>query len=123
MRSALHMAALVPVALAAFSAGFVLGQESAPTDYKLVSEDVLAAIDLAKEIIGEKGDGFLALPEPEAIARLGAIGLEKMLKAIRTDLAAIGVTFDVWFSERSLYEGLARTVRDRLGRRPTGSRR
>jgi quercetin dioxygenase-like cupin family protein len=30
--------------------GFVLGQQSAPTDYKLVTEDVLAAIDLAQEI-------------------------------------------------------------------------
>ena len=32
------------------AAGFVLGQQSAPTDYKLVTEDVLAAIDLAQEI-------------------------------------------------------------------------
>ena len=32
------------------AAGFVLGQQTAPTDYKLVSEDVLASIDLAKEI-------------------------------------------------------------------------
>src|SRR4051812_33318557 len=35
--------------------GFVLGQQNAPTDYKLVSEDVLAAIDLAKEIDGVGG--------------------------------------------------------------------
>jgi quercetin dioxygenase-like cupin family protein len=55
MRWALRIAALVPVALAAFSAGFVLGQQSAPTDYKLVSEDVLATIDLAKEIDGVQG--------------------------------------------------------------------
>ena len=32
------------------SAGYVLGQQSAPTDYKLVTEDLLASIDLAKEI-------------------------------------------------------------------------
>ena len=32
------------------SAGYVLGQQSAPADYKLVSEDVLASIDLATEI-------------------------------------------------------------------------
>jgi hypothetical protein len=32
------------------SAGYVLGQRSAPADYKLVSEDVLASIDLATEI-------------------------------------------------------------------------
>ncbi len=62
-------------------------------------------IDLAKEIIVEKGEGFLTMPEPEAIARLGAIGVEKMLKAIRSDLEMIGVTYDVWFRERSLYDG------------------
>ena len=32
------------------SAGYVLGQQSAPADYKLVTEDLLASIDLAKEI-------------------------------------------------------------------------
>ena len=32
------------------SAGYVLGQQSPPADYKLVSEDVLASIDLAREI-------------------------------------------------------------------------
>ena len=32
------------------SAGYVLGQQSAPADYKLVNEDVLASIDLAREI-------------------------------------------------------------------------
>jgi len=62
-------------------------------------------IDLAKEIIAEKGEGFLGMPEPEAIARLGQIGMEKVLKAIRADLEEIGVTFDVWFSERTLYQG------------------
>jgi len=35
--------------------GFVLGQQNAPTDYKFVNEDVLAAIDLAKEIDGVEG--------------------------------------------------------------------
>ncbi len=62
-------------------------------------------IELAKEIIAEKGEGFLGMPESEGIARLGAIGVEKMIAAIRSDLEAIGVTFDVWFSERSLYDG------------------
>jgi len=36
--------------LAFLLAGVVLGQGIAPTDYKLVQEQVLAAIDLAKEI-------------------------------------------------------------------------
>ena len=61
-------------------------------------------IDLAKEIIAEKGDRFLALPEAEAVLQLGQLGLDKIIKLIRSDLELLGVTFDVWFSERSLYE-------------------
>lgn len=61
-------------------------------------------IELAKEIIGEKGEGFLLLPESEARARLGVLGLEKMIGRIKSDLGALGVVYDTWFSERSLYE-------------------
>ena len=61
-------------------------------------------IDLAKEIIAEEGDRFLALPESEAVLQLGQIGLDKIIKLIRSDLELLGVTFDVWFSERSLYD-------------------
>jgi len=45
--------ALAPFAL--LYAGFVLGQQSAPIDYKLVTEDVLAAIGLDNEIDGVQG--------------------------------------------------------------------
>jgi arginyl-tRNA synthetase len=61
-------------------------------------------IDLAKEIIAEKGEGFLTLPESEAISALGKLGLHKMIEQIKADLELLGVTFDVWFSERTLYE-------------------
>jgi len=61
-------------------------------------------IDLAKEIIAEDGDRFLSLPEKEAIAQLGQIGLVKIIELIKTDLEQLGVSFDVWFSEQSLYE-------------------
>ncbi len=60
--------------------------------------------DLAKEIIAEEGDRFLALPGPEAVPQLGQLGLEKVTKFIRDDLELLGVSFDVWFSERSLYD-------------------
>jgi quercetin dioxygenase-like cupin family protein len=36
-------------------AGIVRGQQSAPTDYKLITETVLAAIDLSKEIESVEG--------------------------------------------------------------------
>ncbi len=61
-------------------------------------------IDLAKEIIAEKGEGFLTLPESEAVSALGKLGLHKMIEQIKADLELLGVTFDVWFSERTLYE-------------------
>ncbi len=61
-------------------------------------------IDLTKEIIAEVGDRFLTLPEPEVMSQLGQVGLTKMVSQIRSDLELLGVSFDVWFSERSLYE-------------------
>jgi len=62
-------------------------------------------IELAKEIIAEKGDSFLTLPYEQAITEIGKIGLKKVLDSIEADLGLLGVSFDVWFSERSLYEG------------------
>jgi len=61
-------------------------------------------IDLAKEIIAEEGDRFLTLPEPEAVSQLGQLGVEKIIKLIKSALKLLGVAFDVWFSERSLYD-------------------
>jgi len=60
--------------------------------------------DLAKEIIAEKGDSFLALPEAEAVSKLGQLGLDKMIGQIRDDLDLLRVDFDVWFSEQSLFD-------------------
>jgi len=61
-------------------------------------------IDLAKEIADQKGDEFLNLPKNEAVAKLGQVGLEKMVGLIKADLERLGVTFDAWFNERSLYQ-------------------
>ncbi len=61
-------------------------------------------IDLAKEIISEKGDYFLTIPKDTAIRELGDIGVSKIMERIRQDLELLGVSFDVWFSEKSLYQ-------------------
>ena len=61
-------------------------------------------IDLAKEVIAEEGDRFLSLPEKEAVSQLGQLGLDKVIKQVKSDLELLGVSFDVWFSERSLYD-------------------
>ena len=61
-------------------------------------------IDLAKEIVAEEKDKFLSLPESEAVLQLGQLGLKKMIKLIKADLKLLRVSFDVWFSEQSLYD-------------------
>ncbi|MBI4267108.1 MAG: arginine--tRNA ligase [Chloroflexi bacterium] len=58
-------------------------------------------VDLAKEITAEGID--TSRPEKELIAKVGEIGLEKMIARIKADLERLRVDFDVWFSERSLY--------------------
>jgi quercetin dioxygenase-like cupin family protein len=50
MRAACRIATCCAAGLALFSVGVVLGQRTAPTDYKGVDQQVLAAIDLAQEI-------------------------------------------------------------------------
>jgi hypothetical protein len=49
-KTRLRVAAASFAGLALLLAGVVLGQEIAPTDYQLVQEQVLAAIDLAHKI-------------------------------------------------------------------------
>jgi arginyl-tRNA synthetase len=61
-------------------------------------------IELAKEIVAQQGDRFLAMPATEAMRELGRIGMEKIIQSIRSDLELLGVTFDFWFSESSLYQ-------------------
>jgi len=62
-------------------------------------------IDLAKEIVQERGDKFLSLPESEAASQLAEVGTARMLQGIKQDLELLNVVFDNWFSERSLYQG------------------
>ncbi|MCX6011253.1 MAG: arginine--tRNA ligase [Chloroflexi bacterium] len=61
-------------------------------------------VDLAKEIVAEQRERFLSLPPEEAIAELGKLGLDRIMAQIRGDLELLRVSFDVWFSEQSLYD-------------------
>jgi len=60
--------------------------------------------DLARDIKDEEGDDFLELSQQEAESRIGKIGLAKILSQIKKDLELLGVNFEVWFSEQSLYD-------------------
>jgi len=61
-------------------------------------------IDWGRRIAEEVGDRYLLLPREDAIAQIGARGLDMVLESIRADLAAMGVSYHRWFSERSLYD-------------------
>ena len=61
-------------------------------------------IDLAKDVAAEHGDRFLAMPADAAINALSEIGLSKVLVWIRESAGRLGICFDRWYSERSLYE-------------------
>jgi len=61
-------------------------------------------IDLAEGIKRDYGDSLLRDPGEPAPEEVHDIGIERILDIIRADLSAIGVHYDAWFSERSLYK-------------------
>ena len=60
-------------------------------------------IDTTKRIIKRYGDKFLSIPEEERLKFLGDLAYSDKLLELKDDLEKFGVTFDVWFSERTLH--------------------
>ncbi len=60
-------------------------------------------VDLARRALEEMPQ-VLESPREEAVERLARWGAGEILEVIRRDLEAFGVTFDSWFSERTLYQ-------------------
>lgn len=64
--------------------------------------------EIAAQIRAERGDHYL-LPEgeePDAawlLDGIGEEGIDRMVRQMREDLAGMGVTYDRWFSERTLH--------------------
>ncbi|HEX78572.1 MAG TPA: arginine--tRNA ligase, partial [Dehalococcoidia bacterium] len=81
-------------------------QQALGVDAEMPSEGYFGSymIDLAGEVKKEQGDRFLILPQAEAERQIGQLGLDRIIGQIRKDLELLGVSFDVWFSERSLYK-------------------
>ena len=74
-------------------------------------------VDLARELVKQYGDKYAGLPEERAVAEIGQIGIEREMQQIRQDLETLGVTFNEWFSEQSLfksgqYDDTMRMLRD-----------
>jgi len=60
--------------------------------------------DIAQEIIQEFQDKYKGKNDGETREFFKSITLKKILKGIKEDLKEFGVKFNVWFSEKSLYE-------------------
>ncbi len=61
-------------------------------------------VDMAAEIVAREGARFLEMPKEQALPQLGKLGLELILKQAKEDLARMGIHYDNWFSEQSLYD-------------------
>ena len=61
-------------------------------------------VDIAKTYVEKYGDSLAAKPEEEQQTFFEAETSKAVIASIRRDLADFGVEFDVWFSEKSLYE-------------------
>ena len=60
-------------------------------------------IDTARRIVDNSGSRYLLMSPADRREIFKQIALEEKLAALREDLDSFGVTFDVWFSERSLF--------------------
>ena len=76
-------------------------------------------VDWARRLVEEDGDQYLDLPREEAIARMRDIGLNRfVMGSVRDDCERLGIHYDRWFSERSLYdEGVFDTIMSILRQR------
>jgi len=61
-------------------------------------------VDIAKEAVEKEGDRFLKMPEAQGIEELGKIGLASVLATTRADLKQLRLEYDVWYSEKTLYQ-------------------
>ncbi len=57
-----------------------------------------------REIAEAEGTRYLGMVREEALKAIGAVGLSKVLEGVKEDLELLGIRYDNWFSERSLYE-------------------
>jgi arginyl-tRNA synthetase len=68
-----------------------LPEESYPGEY---------VIAIAEEVRRDHGERYRTAPESEWLELFSSLAVERVLAMIRADLQALGIRFDVWFSER-----------------------
>ena len=67
-------------------------------------------IETARRIVEQQGARYLLIPLQERLQVFKELALEEKLAALQADLEAFNVTFDSWFSERSLHQAGAITA-------------
>ena len=78
-----------------------LGQEAAVPSGGYQGEYVT---DVAQQILAQEGDRLLHMDRDAALGEIGRMAREKMLGLIKEDLLRLGVSFDTWFGEHTLFE-------------------
>lgn len=71
-------------------------------------------VDTAQRIIKKDGEKYLDMSEDERLAIFKELALKEKLAALKEDLEAFNVTFDVWFSERTLHPDMVNAAVDVL---------
>ena len=61
-------------------------------------------IDTAKRIVKIYGDKFMQMEEENRLHEFKTLALKEKLAALKEDLQAFNVDFDVWFSEKTLHD-------------------
>lgn len=82
----------------------LLGQSSDFPENGYHGQDIVAT---AQRIIDGHGDQYLKMDTNERLNIFKELALQEKLAALKEDLAAFNVHFDVWFSERTLHEANA----------------
>jgi arginyl-tRNA synthetase len=62
-------------------------------------------VDVARRVHEESGDAYASASVDEPPAAMVLRGVDIVVEGIAEDLRRLGVEYDVWFRERSLYEG------------------
>ncbi len=61
-------------------------------------------VEMGREVAEKYGDLYLDADRTETLALMREEALTRILASIRADAAALGIYFDNWFSEKSLYD-------------------
>jgi arginyl-tRNA synthetase len=85
-----------------------LGEDIGPIPDGLYPGDYLKPVGEA--LAAEYGGALRAQAEPQWLPTVRAKAIDLMMAAVRADLAALNINFDIFFSERSLIHGTADQV-------------